>query len=105
MRKLAEELEQFFESVEFSGTLGFVHSYIRVVLKHHGFNVVTDKDFFDELAIVEQYLPKAETIINKLRAEWVDHAQSVVGILPFNYCRSLESFPRFCSSARGRFRG
>ena len=82
----AEELGQFFEVIEFGGTLGLVHSYIRVMLKHHGFNVVADKDFFDELDIVEQYLPKARIIIDKLRTGWGDPSMTVEGILPFNYC-------------------
>ena len=82
----AEELEQFFETIEFGGTLGLIHAYIRVMLKSHGFNVVADKDFFEELDIVEQYLPKTRSIINKLRAGWVNTAMSIEGSLPFNYC-------------------
>jgi len=82
----AEELEQFFETIEFGGTLGLIHAYIRVMLKSHGFGVVSDRAFLDELGIVEQYLPKADTIINKLRAGWADSSMSVGGILPFNYC-------------------
>ena len=82
----AREVEQFFEAIEFGGTLGLVHTYLRVQLKRHGFDAVADKDFFDELDIVEHYLPKAITIINKLRAGWADTTLPVESILPFNYC-------------------
>ena len=80
------EMEQFFEAIEFGGTLGLIHAYMRVMLKRHGLNVATDKEFFGELDIVEQYLTKAGTIITKLRTGWNDGTIPVEGILPFNYC-------------------
>ena len=82
----AREVEQFFEAIEFGGTLGLVHTYLRVLLKRHGFDAVAEKDFFDELDIVMHYLPKARALIDTLRAGWTDVAISVEGILPFNYC-------------------
>ena len=80
------EMEQFFETIEFGGTLGLIHAYMRVMLKRHGLNVATDKEFFGELDIVEQYLPKAGTMIDTLRAGWTNAAVLVEGLLPFNYC-------------------
>ncbi|MBQ3807821.1 MAG: hypothetical protein II840_07680 [Kiritimatiellae bacterium] len=79
-------MEQFFETIEFGGTLGLIHAYIRVMLKSHGFNVVADKDFFEGLDIVKQYLPKARTIIEKLRLGWKVPSMSLEVVLPFNYC-------------------
>ena len=80
------EMEQFFEAIEFGGTLGLIHAYMREMLKRHGLNVATDKDFLEELDIVEQYLPKAGTIINEFRMRWGNPSMSIDGILPFNYC-------------------
>lgn len=82
----AREAEQFFETIEFGGTLGLIHAYMRVMLKRHGLNVATEKDFFEELDIVEQYLTKAGTIINEFRMRWGNPSMSIDGILPFNYC-------------------
>ena len=80
------EMEQFFEAIEFGGTLGLIHAYMRVILKRYGLSVATDKDFFEELDIVEQYLTKAGTIINEFRMRWGNPSMSIDGILPFNYC-------------------
>ena len=85
-KSCAREVEQFFEAIECGGTLGLIHSYMRVMLKSHGFDVVADKDFFDELDIVMHYLPKARALIDALRAGWLDSAIPIEGILPFNYC-------------------
>ena len=85
-KSCAREVEQFFEAIECGGTLGLIHSYMRVMLKSHGFDVVADKDFFDELDIVVHYLPKARAMIDTLRAGWLDITVPVEGILPFNYC-------------------
>ena len=63
-----------------------VHSYLRVMLKRQGFDVVAVKDFFNELDIVGHYLPKARTMIDTLRAGWTDTTIPLEGILPFNYC-------------------
>ena len=82
----AREMEQFFEAIEFGGTLGLVHSYMRAMLKRHGFDVVADKDFYDELDVVMHYLPKARAMIDTLRAGWTDAAIPVEDLLPFNYC-------------------
>ena len=80
------EMEQFFEAIEFGGTLGLIHAYMRVMLKRHGLNVATEKEFFGELDIVEQYLPKAGTMIDTLRAGWTNTTIPVESILSFNYC-------------------
>lgn len=82
----AREMEQFFGAIEFGGTLGLVHSYMRVMLKRHGFDVVSDKDFLDELNIVEHYLPKAHAITDVLHEGWTDATIPFEGILPFNCC-------------------
>ena len=81
-----KEAEEFFGVIEYGGTLGLVHSYVRVMLKRQGVNIASDRDFFDELDIVEKYLPNARTIINTLRAGWMDSAAFAEGTLPFNFC-------------------
>ena len=63
-----------------------VHSYVRVMLKRHGFDVIADKDFFDELDIVGHYLPEVRAMIDTLRAGWKNTTLPVESILSFNYC-------------------
>ncbi len=82
----ARKMEQFFDAIEFGGTLGLVHSYMRIMLKRHGVDVVADTEFFGELDIVEYYLSDARTIVERLRAGWADVKISVERVLPFNCC-------------------
>ena len=84
-RKLSNEIEGIFSDMEFGGTLGLIHAWIRVVFKRHGISSTQDRAFFEELEIVTGYLPKAKTVIGSLHAAWTDNSVSVES-LPFNYC-------------------
>ena len=83
--ELANEVEKIFADMEFGGTLGLIHAWIRVMFKRHGIGAPQDNAFFEELEIVAGYLPKAKTIIDSLRSAWTDNS-APIGNLPFNYC-------------------
>ena len=85
-QEFADEIESLFERMDFGGTLGLIHAFLRVMLKRHGIIIVTEKDFLDELNIVAQYLPNASTIITTLQSAWTNSSIPIDGILPFNYC-------------------
>lgn len=80
------KMEEVFAQMEFGGTLGLIHAFLRVMLKRHGLNTITEKEFLDELNIVAQYLPNASTIITTLQSAWTDSTIPIDDILPFNYC-------------------
>ena len=82
---LASKTEEIFTDMEFGGTLGLIHAWIRIHLKRNGFATTSDSAFHEELGIVAGYLPAAKTIINTLRSEWLDDAIPIQN-LPFNYC-------------------
>ena len=80
------KMEEVFAQMEFGGTLGLIHAFLRVMLKRHGLNTIREKEFLDELNIVAQYLPNASTIITTLQSAWTDSTIPIDDILPFNYC-------------------
>lgn len=82
---LAECIGSLFERMDYGGTLGLIHSYIRIVFKHMQIGVATDDEFKDELNIVKGYLPAARPQINLLRRAWEDPSLDVSSVLPFNY--------------------
>ena len=84
-QNLARNTEALFERMSYGGTIGLIHSYIRVVFKHMQIGVASDAEFKDELNIVEGYLPAARPRINLLRRAWEDPSLDVSSVLPFNY--------------------
>ena len=85
-QEYASEIEDIFDKMEFGGTLGLIHAYIRVVLRNHGLAIATEMAFLSELNIVARYIPNARPIISKLRLGWAAEISPIEGILPFNYC-------------------
>lgn len=84
-QNLARNTEALFERMSYGGTIGLIHSYIRVVFKHMQIGVASDAEFKDELNIVEGYLPAAKSQIDMLRRAWEDATLDVSSVLPFNY--------------------
>ena len=84
-QNLARNTEALFERMSYGGTIGLIHSYIRVVFKHMQIGVASDAEFKDELNIVEGYLPAARPRINLLRRAWEYPSLDVSSVLPFNY--------------------
>lgn len=82
---LVRSTEALFERMSYGGTIGLIHSYIRVVFKHMQIGVASDAEFKDELNIVEGYLPAAKPQIDMLRRAWEDPSIDVSSVLPFNY--------------------
>ena len=77
--------EELFERMSYGGTIGLIHSYIRVIFKRMGIGTASDAEFNDELNIVEGYLPTAKSQINTLRHAWEDPSIDISSVLPFNY--------------------
>ena len=71
--------------MSYGGTIGLIHSYIRVVFKHMQIGIASDAEFNDELNIVEGYLPAAKPQIDMLRRAWEVPSIDVSSVLPFNY--------------------
>lgn len=82
---LGADIKSTSANMEFGGTLGLIHAWIRVHLKRNGFATVSDNAFYEEPEIVSGYLPAAKAIIDTLRSEWIDDSIPIKS-LPFNYC-------------------
>ena len=82
---IVRQVESLFERMDYGGTLGLIHSYIRVVFKRMQIGTASDAEFNDELNIVEGYLPAAKSQINTLRRAWEDPSIDISSVLPFNY--------------------
>ena len=82
---LARSSEALFERMSYGGTIGLIHSYIRIIFKHMQIGVASDAEFNDELNIVAGYLSAAKPQIDMLRRAWDDPSLDVSSVLPFNY--------------------
>lgn len=84
-QNLVRSAEALFERMSYGGTIGLIHSYIRVVFKHMQIGIASDAEFNDELNIVKGYLPAAKSQVALLRRAWEDSSIDISSVLPFNY--------------------